>query len=93
MDSKQETPDQGLLLDSARGYLESILCNLDEREFRIIKLYFGLDGHEALTLEEIGSMMSLTRERIRQLKERALSKLRHPSRYDALASLVASESG
>lgn len=93
VDSKQETPDQGLLLDSARGYLESILCNLDEREFRIIKLYFGLDGHEALTLEEIGSMMSLTRERIRQLKERALSKLRHPSRYDALASLVDSESG
>jgi len=87
-DSRQEAPDQGLLSESARKHLESILCNLDEREFRIIKLYFGLDGHEALTLEEIGGMMSLTRERVRQLKERALSKLRHPSRYEALASLA-----
>jgi RNA polymerase primary sigma factor len=87
-DSRQEAPDHGLISDSAREHLESILCNLDEREFRIIKLYFGLDGHEALTLEEIGGMISLTRERVRQLTERALGKLRHPSRYEALASLV-----
>jgi len=55
---------------------------------RIIRLYFGLDGNEALTLEEIGDMMNLTRERIRQLKERALSKLRHPSRHQALKTLA-----
>ena len=61
---------------------------LDKRELRIIRLYFGLDGTEALTLEEIGGMMGLTRERVRQLKERALGKLRHPSRYQALLSLV-----
>ena len=62
--------------------------SLDERELSIIRRYFGLDGNEALTLEQIGGMMNLTRERVRQLKERALSKLRHPSRYEALLALV-----
>ena len=76
-----------VLRESARVQLENALNTLDERELRIIRLYFGLDGNEALTLEEIGDMMNLTRERIRQLKERALSKLRHPSRNGALKSL------
>ena len=53
----------------------------------IIRLYFGLDGTEALTLEQIGGLMSLTRERVRQLKERALGKLRAPERYQALQAL------
>ena len=76
-DDTSETPDA-----------ESALSTLEERELRIIRLYFGLDGNEALTLEEIGDMMNLTRERIRQLKERALSKLRHPSRHQALKTLT-----
>ena len=87
-DPHQASPDTEVLSASARTQLESVLTNLDERELRIIRLYFGLDGHEALTLERIGGMMSLTRERVRQLKERALSKLRHPGRYEALLSLV-----
>ena len=87
-DPHQASPETEVLGDSARAQLESVLVNLDERELRIIRLYFGLDGHEALTLERIGGMMSLTRERVRQLKERALSKLRHPARYEALLSLV-----
>ena len=87
-DPHQASPETEVLSDSARAQLESVLVNLDERELRIIRLYFGLDGHEALTLERIGGMMSLTRERVRQLKERALSKLRHPARYEALLSLV-----
>ena len=48
----------------------------------------GIDGNEALTLEQIGGLMNLTRERVRQLKERALSKLRHPARYQALLALL-----
>ena len=58
-----------------------------ERESEIVKLYFGLDGSEPMTLEQIGHRMGVTRERIRQLKERAFSRLRHPSRREALHSL------
>ncbi len=87
-DNNQETPDNDVLQTSARTQLEEVLDSLDEREMRIIRLYFGLDGTEALTLEQIGGLMGLTRERVRQLKERALGKLRHPTRYQALLALV-----
>ena len=87
-DSTQETPDADVLRDSAREQLDEVLENLDERELRIINLYFGLDGNESLTLEQIGGLMGLTRERVRQLKERALGKLRHPTRYQSLLALV-----
>tara|TARA_B100001250_G_scaffold138345_1_gene118425 strand:- start:1640 stop:2512 length:873 start_codon:yes stop_codon:yes gene_type:complete len=87
-DENQATPDQGVLENASRSQMEEALEVLDKRELRIIRLYFGLDEIESLTLEEIGGMMGLTRERVRQLKERALGKLRHPSRYQALLSLV-----
>ena len=87
-DENQATPDQNVFENASRSQMEEALEILDKRELRIIRLYFGLDGSEALTLEEIGGMMGLTRERVRQLKERALGKLRHPSRYQALLSLV-----
>jgi RNA polymerase primary sigma factor len=87
-DNTQGTPDDAVLHTSARTQLEEVLESLDERELRIIRLYFGLDGSEALTLEQIGGLMGLTRERVRQLKERALGKLRHPTRYQALLALV-----
>ena len=87
-DNNQATPDAHVLKESARNQLEEVLNSLDERELRIIRLYFGLDGSEALTLEQIGGLMGLTRERVRQLKERALGKLRHPARYQALLALV-----
>jgi RNA polymerase primary sigma factor len=87
-DGNQETPDADVLRNSAREQLEEVLANLDERELKIIRLYFGLDGSESLTLEQIGGLMGLTRERVRQLKERALGKLRHPARYQVLLSLI-----
>ncbi len=87
-DSSQQTPDADVLRDSARLQLEEVLTSLDDRELRIIRLYFGLDGNEALTLEQIGGLMGLTRERIRQLKERALGKLRHPTRNQSLKTLA-----
>ena len=87
-DTSQDAPDTEVLRDSARQQLESVLRSLDERELRIIRLYFGLDGNEDMTLEQIGGLMNLTRERVRQLKERALGKLRHPARYHALLALV-----
>ena len=86
-DTSQESPDAGVMRDSARLELESVLESLEDREQRIIRLYFGLDGKEALTLEEIGSLIGVTRERVRQIKERALSRLRHPSRHQSLRAL------
>ena len=87
-DTTQDNPDAVVLCESAKDQLESVLNSLDERELRIIRLYFGLDGHEALTLEQIGDLMGVTRERVRQIKERALSRLRHPSRHQFLRALA-----
>jgi len=87
-DTTQDNPDADVLCESAKGQLESVLNSLDERELRIIRLYFGLDGNEALTLEQIGDLMGVTRERVRQIKERALSRLRHPSRHQFLRALA-----
>jgi RNA polymerase primary sigma factor len=87
-DANSKSPDTDLIHDSARHQLEEVLGSLEEREQRIIRLYFGLDGMEALTLEQIGEMIGVTRERVRQIKERALSRLRHPSRYQHLEQIA-----
>ena len=87
-DDTTEAPDADVLRESARVQLETALGTLEERELRIIRLYFGLDGNEALTLEEIGDMMNLTRERIRQIEAKALRKLRHPTRSKKLRDFL-----
>jgi len=87
-DVNQEAPDVRVLDEAVRGQIDEILEKLDERECYIIRLYFGLEGEEPQTLEQIGGLMNLTRERVRQLKERALGKLRDPERYETLLSLV-----
>jgi RNA polymerase primary sigma factor len=87
-DANSKAPDTDLIHDSARTQLEEVLGSLEAREQKIIRLYFGLDGMEALTLEQIGEMIGVTRERVRQIKERALSRLRHPSRYEHLEELA-----
>jgi RNA polymerase primary sigma factor len=86
-DADQEQPDEIITRSSSQKQLEKVLKGLDDREQIIVQLYFGLDGSEPMTLEQIGGRMGLTRERIRQLKERAFSKLRHPSRLEGLRSL------
>ena len=83
-DPDQEQPDEIITRTSSQKQLEIVLKDLDTREHEIVRLYFGLDGSEPMTLEQIGHRMGVTRERIRQLKERAFSKLRHPSRREAL---------
>jgi RNA polymerase primary sigma factor len=83
-DATQEAPDDAALRNSAKEQVHSILSNLEEKERQIIIRYYGMDGNEPLTLEEIGSQLGLTRERIRQIKERALNKLRHPSKQKML---------
>ena len=83
-DDKQESPESQVLKGCLRGQIESALGSLVGREAEILRLYFGLDGEEPMTLDQIGSGFGLTRERVRQIKEKALHRLRHPSRCDQL---------
>jgi len=80
----EETPDSGLMTDSLRREVQRALSTLTQRESDVIALYFGLNGEHAMTLEEIGEKFNLTRERVRQIKEKAIRRLRHTSRSKAL---------
>ena len=73
---EQAMPDTNLMQDSLRNEVADILSTLDEREAEVIKLSFGIGSNQKATLEEIGEKFNLTRERIRQIKEKALRKLR-----------------
>ena len=81
---RYDPPDAGLMRESLRQEIDKVLSTLKPREAEIIKLYFGLDGDRPLTLEEIGEYFQLTRERVRQIKEKALRRLRHRSRLEPL---------
>ena len=74
-------PDSQVLGASVRGQVDEILEHLDGREKYVVLRYFGLDGDQPLTLEQIGNQLGVTRERIRQIKERALRRLRQSSCY------------
>jgi RNA polymerase primary sigma factor len=76
----EEKPDDGLMNDSLRKEVQRALSTLTQREADVITLYFGLNGEHAMTLEEIGEKFNLTRERVRQIKEKAIRRLRHTSR-------------
>ncbi|MDH4091479.1 MAG: RNA polymerase sigma factor RpoD/SigA [Cyclobacteriaceae bacterium] len=80
----EETPDSGLMNDSLRREVQRALSTLTQREADVITLYFGLNGEHAMTLEEIGEKFNLTRERVRQIKEKAIRRLRHTSRSKSL---------
>jgi len=87
-DTQNAGPDSDTFEHALSESVEEVLSTLREREARILRLYFGLDGPEPMTLEEIGGMMGITRERVRQIKEKALSRLRHVSRARALESFL-----
>ena len=87
-DTVNATPDEEMFVKALTESIEEALSHLKERESRILRLYFGLDGEEPMTLEEIGALLSITRERVRQIKEKALSRLRHVSRARALESFL-----
>ncbi len=80
----EQTPDQGLMADSLRREVHRALSTLTQRESDVIALYFGLNGEHPMSLEEIGEKFNLTRERVRQIKEKAIRRLRHTSRSKAL---------
>jgi RNA polymerase primary sigma factor len=72
-------PDQMLMSESLKAEIDRILSTLSNREAEVIKFYFGLNKEHSLTLEEIGERFNLTRERVRQIKEKAIRRLRHAS--------------
>ena len=87
-DELQPSPDESLLDESLRVEIEKALDTLTPREAEVINLYFGLTHEKPLTLEEIGARFSLTRERVRQIKEKAIKRLRHASRSKALRAYL-----
>jgi len=89
-DESQATPDSGVVERSVKEQVEMVLDSLEDREAKILRLYFGLGDEEPMTLEEIGVRFQLTRERVRQIKERALHRLRHPQRRTLLEPLMES---
>lgn len=85
---QQPTPDFSLMSESLRAEIDRALSTLTEREAEVIKLYFGLNKEHSLTLEEIGERFNLTRERVRQIKEKAIRRLRHASRSKNLRAYL-----
>ena len=79
-DQATEEPDQELQMDSLQEEVAAALDTLKEREREVIRMYFGISHSYALTLNEIGEEFGLTRERVRQIKEKAIRRLRHRSR-------------
>lgn len=82
------TPDKGLLYESLKTEVNRVIATLPPREADILKLYFGLDSKHPMTLEEIGEKFDLTRERVRQIKEKALRRLKHTSKCKVLQSYL-----
>jgi RNA polymerase primary sigma factor len=82
------TPETKLMKDSLEGEVSRALATLTSRESDVICYYYGLKGMEALTLEEIGEKFDITRERVRQIKEKATKRLKHASRSKALRSYL-----
>lgn len=84
----EETPDSALLGDSLRTEVQRSLATLTKKESDVLSFYFGLNGKHPLTLEEIAEMFDITRERVRQIKEKGIRRLRGTSRSKALRSFL-----
>jgi RNA polymerase primary sigma factor len=87
-DANEATPDSKLMIDSLAVEVQRALATLTPRESQVLSLYYGLDSMGPLTLEEIGEKFSLTRERVRQIKEKATRRLRHSSRSTTLKTYL-----
>jgi len=87
-DDQQPSPDYFLMNESLKSEIQRALSTLSDREAEVIKLYFGLNKEHSMTLEEIGERFNLTRERVRQIKEKAIRRLRHASRSKNLKTYL-----
>ncbi|TAE13884.1 MAG: RNA polymerase sigma factor RpoD/SigA [Bacteroidetes bacterium] len=87
-DDGKQIPDKPLMWDSLRLEIQKALSTLTQREADILTLFYGLNGEMPLSLDEIGTKLDLTRERVRQLREKAIRRLRQTSRSKALKSFL-----
>ena len=87
-DSKGENPERVIINRKLEESIEEVLSTLSEKESKVIKYRFGLEGERPHSLKEIGDKYNLTKERIRQIEKKALSRLRHPTRRRRLESYV-----
>lgn len=88
-DANEDKPDAGLLVESLKDDVQRALATLTTRESQVMGLYFGLNDSPAMTLEEIGEKFNLTRERVRQIKEKATRRLQHSFRSKTLKTYLA----
>jgi len=84
IDEQDDTPEDPLMRDSLKVEVDRALSTLTQREREVVIYFFGLSGQVNLTLEEIGQQLGLTRERVRQIKEKAVRRLRHTNRNKTL---------
>jgi RNA polymerase primary sigma factor len=82
------TPEKELMVESLRKEIDRAISTLTTREADVVRLYFGLNSKHPMTLEEIGEKFDLTRERVRQIKEKAIRRLKHTSRSKILKSYL-----
>ncbi|MCB0818198.1 MAG: sigma-70 family RNA polymerase sigma factor, partial [Flavobacteriales bacterium] len=82
------SPEESMMTDSLRQEIERSLDMLNAREADVIRLYFGLAGNQPHTLEEIGQKFELTRERVRQIKEKAIRRMKHAGRSRVLRAYL-----
>ena len=86
--TEQNNPEKELIAESLRNEIERSLSTLHLREADVLRLYYGLDNKPPMTLAEIGDRFDLTRERVRQIKEKAIRKLKNTSRSKMLRAYL-----
>ncbi len=87
-DDKTPGPLEGVFKKDLNDAIESMLSTIKDREARILRFYYGLDNTEPMTLEKIGEIFGVTRERVRQIKEKAIKQLKQANRNKALKSFL-----
>ena len=87
-DTGEDTPDSGLVSESLREEIASALKVLSEREAEVVAAYYGISGYPSMTVEEIAKKFNLSRERVRQIKERAIRRLRKATMSSALKNYL-----
>ncbi len=88
-DSRYEQPEESMIENALRDDIDEVLATLTEKEARILRVRFGLNGNRAMSLKEIGDRFNLTKERIRQIEKKAIRRLQNPARMSRLEAYVA----